>query len=171
MNKDISDLIEQAKQGDKAAQEKVIISYLPLVKKVVRYYGISLGREDKEDLFIEGLLGLIRSVAIYDSSKGDFENLAFITIRNAIFDYFKNKRPVNPLDESYEDKFDIEDYVTVKESIKEFEGFLSPLEKSVFELYLEGRKMSEIANMLNRSYKSCDNAMQRIKKRAADFFK
>jgi len=171
MNKDTSELLDKAKQGDKDSQEKIVEMYLPLVKKVVRYYGIPLSREDREDLFIEGLLALIRSINIFSNSKGDFENLAFITIRNAIFDYLKTKRPVKELDESYEDKFDVEEYVTIKESIRDFEKSLSALEKSVFELYLEGRKMREIAQILGKNYKSCDNAMQRIKKRAKEFFK
>lgn len=162
-------LILEARQGDKNSQEKIISKYLPLVRRVVRYYGVSLNREDREDLFIDGLLALIRSINAYDDNKGDFDNLAFITIRNAIFDFLRTKHQLRPLDETYEDKFDIEEYVSIKESIKEFECLLSPLEKKVFDLYLKGRKMREIAEALDRDYKSCDNAMQRIKKRAKEF--
>lgn len=168
---DIKKLIEKAKKGDKDAQEKILENYASLVKKIVRYYGIFLSREDREDLFIEGLLALVRSINAYDESKGNFEDLAFITIRNTIFDYLKTKHSEKPFDDAYEDKFDIEEYVALKASIKDFQETLSPLEKRVFDLYMEGRKISEIAEITGRSYKSCDNAMQRIKKRARDFFK
>jgi RNA polymerase sporulation-specific sigma factor len=171
MTDEIQRLIEKAKKGDKYSQEKILESYAPLVKKVVRYYGIFLSKEDREDLFIEGLLALTRSINAYEESKGNFENLAFVTIRNAILDYLRKKHSEKPLDESYEDKFDIEEYIALKEAMKEFQETLSPLEKKVFSLYIEGHKMSEIAKIIGKDYKSCDNAIQRIKKRAVDFFK
>ena len=40
---------------------------------------------------------------------------------------------------------------------------LSKFEKTVLNLYLEGCKQSEIALQLNKSIKSVDNTLQRIK--------
>ena len=40
---------------------------------------------------------------------------------------------------------------------------LSPMEKEVLALYLEGKDYTEIARILGKSDKSIDNALQRIK--------
>ncbi len=166
-----NELVEKARRGDKDAQNDILETYAPFVKKIVRYYGILLNREDREDLFIEGLLALIRSINSYNQHKGNFDDLTFIAIRNAILDYMRKRRTEKPLEEYYEDKFDIEEYITLKTEIEEFEQALTPMEKQVFALYLEGRKIGEIAEFIGKSYKSVDNAMQRIKKRASEFFK
>ncbi len=42
---------------------------------------------------------------------------------------------------------------------------LSELEQQVLVLYLEGRSYNEISSLLNRSTKSIDNALQRIKRK------
>ena len=42
---------------------------------------------------------------------------------------------------------------------------LTPLEKNVLELFLEGRSYQEIALSLDRGPKTVDNALQRIKKK------
>ena len=51
-------------------------------------------------------------------------------------------------------------YVPREEMI---EKELSPLEKQVLELYLTGMGYVEIAHVLNKSEKSTDNALQRVK--------
>jgi len=46
---------------------------------------------------------------------------------------------------------------------------LSDKELKVFELYLDGAKISDIATILNEPYKSVDNTLERIKKKARKF--
>ena len=46
---------------------------------------------------------------------------------------------------------------------KQIETVLSPLEKKVFDLYMDGMTYQEIAADMEKSPKSIDNALQRIK--------
>ena len=43
---------------------------------------------------------------------------------------------------------------------------LSPLEKKVLDLFMEGQSYSQIARQLNKNEKAVDNAIQRIRKKA-----
>lgn len=171
LDKVIYSLVKKSKEGDKKALNELLHLYSPFVKRVVRYYSILLNKEDREDLFVEGLMALMRSVNSYDRKKGSFNDFAFITIRNAIFDYKRSKRTYLELTQVVEQNFDIEDAVLLKGEIEEFSKILTSLEKSVFELYLKGYRISEIAKKLDKSYKSVDNSLQRIKKRLKQCYK
>ena len=46
---------------------------------------------------------------------------------------------------------------------KQIEDSLSPLERKVFRLYLEGQDYRQIASVLGKKPKSIDNALQRIR--------
>ena len=56
-----------------------------------------------------------------------------------------------------------------QEEVADIEGkmdeLLSPLEKEVVDLYLEGKSYVEIAEQLGRHVKSVDNALQRVKRK------
>lgn len=164
----INDLIEKAKKGDRDAMDKILHLYTPFVKKIVRYYSIILTREDREDLFIEGMMGLYRAVNNFNPDrKKRFEDLAYISVKNAVFDYLRKMKTHNahlPLD--YSLSTDIgEESILLKQDLEEFSKKLSPTEKDVFSLFIKGYGIKEIANKLGRSYKSVDNALQRIKRR------
>ena len=46
---------------------------------------------------------------------------------------------------------------------KRISDYLSPMENRVLDLYLKGKGYVEIAGILNKSPKSIDNALQRIR--------
>lgn len=48
---------------------------------------------------------------------------------------------------------------------------LSPLEKKVMVLYLEGKSYVEIGELLGRHSKSVDNALQRVKRKLEIYLK
>ena len=53
---------------DRAARDRLLVSYLPLVRRVAaRYRGIGL---PYEDLVQEGSLGLLEAIAQYDETRG-----------------------------------------------------------------------------------------------------
>ena len=54
---------------------------------------------------------------------------------------------------------------------KMLDTMLTPLEKNVLELFLEGRSYQEIAAVLGRGPKTVDNALQRIKKKLEAYLK
>ena len=53
----------------------------------------------------------------------------------------------------------------VEQLMQQIMQVLSPLEGQVFRLYLVGMDYTEIARVLDRSEKSMDNALQRIRKK------
>jgi len=54
---------------------------------------------------------------------------------------------------------------------KMLDTMLTPLEKDVLELFLEGHSYQEIAAALGRRPKTVDNALQRIKKKLEAYLK
>ena len=66
-----------------------------------------------------------------------------------------------------------EDILIDKENVTDLESAmeeqLSPFEKRVVELYMDGKDYQQIAEILKKSAKSIDNALQRIKKKLNSF--
>ncbi len=77
-------------QQNKTAEirEKLIESYLPLVKLVASRLAISLPQHvDKDDLISNGFFGLLDAIEKYDPSRGiKFETYAVVRIRGSILD-------------------------------------------------------------------------------------
>jgi RNA polymerase sporulation-specific sigma factor len=165
-------LIKKAQLGDRDALSEILYLFSPFVKDVVRYYAMMLSREDREDLYIEGLIGLQRAIMAFNADKGKrFEDLAYISVKNAIFDYLRKrnrKAKLPTVNNGGESSW--EDLILFKDDIEEFTKQLSSLEEKVFRLYLKGYSNSEIADKLGITYKSVDNALQRIKKRLKKYF-
>jgi len=69
-------------------REKLIESYLPLVKLVASRLAISLPQHvDKDDLISNGFFGLLDAIEKYDPSRGiKFETYAVVRIRGSILD-------------------------------------------------------------------------------------
>ncbi len=169
----VESLIKKAQSGDRNALDELLHRYSQFVKDIVRYYAMPLSKEDKEDLYIEGLIGLQRAVLAFDPKKGKhFEDFAYISVKNAIFDYLRKKKRAESVQIPARISEDLlwEDLVLFKEDIEEFKKSLSLLERGVLEEYLKGYKIKDIANNLNIDYKSVDNALQRVKKRLRDYF-
>ena len=169
---EVTDLIKKAQSGDKDALSMLLYKFSPFVKDIVRYYAMMLSREDREDLYIEGLIGLQRAIMAFDvGKKRRFEDLAYISVKNAIYDYLRKKNRKVKLPTIMEDGDALwEDLILFKDDIEKFSRMLSDLERKVFRMYLKGYSNREIADKLGITYKSVDNAMQRIKKRLHAFF-
>jgi len=165
----ISELLKLAKLQDRSAQEEILKIYTPFIKKIVRYYGLFLTKEDRDDLYLEALFAALKSIDGYSENYGIFENFLFINVRNRILDFLRKRKIEVPLDEAISKTYDFESEFEIKEEIEEFKKLLAPKEVKVFELYLEGVKIRDIARLLNEDYKSVDNTIQRIKKKAQKF--
>lgn len=82
------DLIIKAKNGDKKAIEKLLLSHLQLLVKTTSSYKNSL---PKEEMFQEGMLGLMRAIKKFNPSKEiRFSTYAKYWIRSYISDYIYN---------------------------------------------------------------------------------
>ncbi len=79
------------KDKDEKAREEIINYYLPLVKyqveKIVAYLPDDVRNNEKEDLNIEGIIGLIEAIERFDINRNiKFETFASKRIRGAIYD-------------------------------------------------------------------------------------
>ena len=170
---------------------KVIQDYSDYIKSLCHKYYINGGTND--DLYQEGIIGLLEACNNYNGEslfEKRFEPFAKMCIRFQIYDAIRksqnggsvilnNSVPIVSVGENGEelslldilldrttssdplDMFiDREKYYEKMEYCKKV---LSDFEKQVLNHYLAGEKQSEIAKYLNKSVKSIDNTLQRIK--------
>jgi len=169
--------------GDSETEEALVTEYNRLVRAIARPYFLAGG--DGEDLIQEGMLGLLSAIRTYDPNKGTkFSTYAEFCVRRRIYSAIRlasaNKHtPLNSyislespqLDEKSTQSASIlsnpEVFVIERERVGEverlLEGALSKFESAVLALYLEGLSYKEMALHLDKSDKSIDNAIQRIR--------
>ena len=182
-------LIELYRAGDTGVVAYICEKFKPLVLKNAKPL-FMVGAEN-EDLIQEGMIGLFSAIGDYDiSSEVTFFHFANICIRNHMLKAIeasnrKKNAPLNSYVSIYQDDdSDTEDIFIAgknpEELVIEAENastlmdemmeLLSPLEKEVFNLYLEGLNYREIAAKLNKSDKSIDNTLTRIKSKAKKIY-
>ena len=143
----------------------------------------SLGLLDKDDLYQEGLLGLLSAIYSYRPDKNtSFRTYASVCISNQIKAAVKSansKKNVPfgnllsiddtavPATESVEDSFIFNETEEVLNSFLNEE--LSALELSVIRLFLQDMSYKSISEQLHIPVKSVDNAIQRIRAKLKDF--
>ena len=175
-----------ARDGDDAAQEFLLNKYKNFVRSKARSYFL-IGA-DHEDIVQEGMIGLFKAVQDYDPrQESSFYSFARLCITRQLYTAIEASRrkkhgPLNsyvslydrneekePLIETVEAKGESnpeellisQEYVRLLES--ELEDTLSELENRVLYLHLLGTDYKTIARLLDRSPKTIDNALQRIK--------
>lgn len=183
-------LIKKVRLGDDTAEEELVKRYSKLVRICSRPYFLIGG--DSEDLIQEGMFGLLSAIRKYDcAGTASFKTYAEQCIRNRIISAIESASrskhtPLNEgisLDDLTENTSEFhvasenlflrqtEETVLAKEHETEImiqkQTILSRLEKQVLEMYLKGLSYKEIAESLNKSEKSIDNAIQRIRKKFA----
>ena len=186
------DLMAGIRAGEQECMDVLIERYKGQVRKEARTLYLIGG--DSDDLIQEGMVGLLAAIREYDSSKAAvFRTYAEVCIKNRLFSVIKaaardKHTPLNnsvsfetPLFSGNGDRFayhapgrqveDPEEIFLSRESFRErmetLMGQLSGFEASVLRLYLNGLSYSEIAAEVNKSPKSVDNAVQRIRRKLA----
>ena len=175
-----------AQQGDAAAEAQLLEKYKPLVRARARELFLAGG--DRDDLLQEGMLGLFKAVRNYDpkreASFGTYARLLVTRqIYNAVAAAQRQKHQALNHSVSMTEIEEQQDTVLLGtaespeaivmglENARELRemifGLLSPLEKKVLTLYLEGYDYLQIAAQLGRPAKSIDNALQRIRGKVA----
>jgi len=190
-------LLYLCNDGNKYAEEELLHRYKNFVRKKVRAY--FLVGADHDDIVQEGMIGLYKAIRDYDAEKNDnFKAFAELCITRQVITAVKTSQrnkhaPLNsyvslnrPVFENESDTtfFDIltqrtasdpEEMVVDAESVKEIQekvrAVLSKFELSVFELFMQGCSYTEIAKHTDKSPKSIDNALQRIKKKISAVLK
>ncbi len=164
-----------------ADEEIFAIQYSRLVTRLVRRYFLSGG--DYDDLYQEGMIGLLNAIRKYDPSRSDnFEAYASLCIKSRLVDAMR--RDISANDVIYQSSNEVsgishnvgdnpEEKVLAEESAQEIisyiSGLLSAFEASVLDLYLEGYTVKEISEQLNKTIKSVDNAIVRIRNKLRQY--
>ena len=184
------DLCQLAAQGSREAEEILVSRYNRLVRTCARPFFLIGG--DSEDLTQEGMVGLIKAVREYDAGKAaSFRTFAEICIRSRLYSVLRaaardKHLPLNqsvPLDTPF---FDSNSYTSGSGDLAQGnpETFLierertaallagvrkqlSEFEAKILGYYLDGLSVKEIAETMGRSPKSVDNAVQRVRRKAA----
>ena len=174
-----------AAKGSQEALEMLIIRYQGLVKTCAR--SLYLVGADHEDLLQEGMIGLLTAARTFDPARDDsFSSYASLCIRTRMFSAIRSANALKhaPLNdsvsiqtfsfESLSDtslKADPESRLIGREGFDEFmealQAKLSATERQVLNVYLDGLSYAQIAQVIHRPVKSVDNAVQRIRKKAA----
>lgn len=165
----------KAIQGDQAALAKVITQMMPIIRRgALRAACPGLDLEDAEQ---EGLIGLFTALRTYDpQGAASFPTYAAVCIRNAQWSarraaVRKKHAPLNdslPLTEQEsipgpeEELLEQEAYSSTLEQVN---TLLSPLEKLVIGLRLDGLAPRQIAQRLNLPAKSVENALTRARRK------
>lgn len=182
------------KNGNQEIMDYLMVKYKSMVRKKARAMYL-LGGEN-EDLIQEGMIGLIKAVRDFDvTQKTSFSSFAELCVSRQMYSAIeasnrKKHLPLNSYVSLYEDSEEVGEgrslpLIDTIESSKEndpevlyfgkeyteafaeqLKELLSPLENYVLYLHLMGTDYRTIAELLGKSPKSVDNALQRIKTKA-----
>lgn len=189
-------LIHRLRSGENAITDYIMDKYKHVVRKKAKAMYLLGGEND--DLIQEGMIGLFKAVRDYDETQeASFYSFAELCISRQIYTAIKLSQrqkhmPLNsyislysqgedneedrqtPLidqlqtlkDNNPEELFLDKEYFSVME--QELKQKLSDLESRVLHLHLMGEDYRSIARLLDKSPKSIDNALQRIKQKTFD---
>lgn len=176
-------LQKMAMEGDRAAEETLILRYSRTVRSCARPLFLAGG--DSEDLTQEGFLGLLDAIREFRPDRdASFATFAGVCIRNRLRSAVRwaTREKHAALNSSLSlEQDDValprtappspEDLLIAREDhaegLRRLERELSPLEREILQHYLNGLSYGEIAQATHRSAKSVDNAVQRIRKKLA----
>lgn len=178
------DLCRLAAQKDAQAEELLVLRYMRFARACARPYFLAGG--DSEDLLQEAMFGLLSAIRSFDGEReASFRTFAEVCIRNRIRSAVTAaaREKHTPLNRgvSLEDGAELliphtagpeDDLIGREEDEERLSGLrsrLSPLERRILILYLEGCSYREIARQTGKGEKSVDNAVQRIRRKAAEY--
>lgn len=190
------ELVEAIQAGDNSSFEALMNKYKKIVEKNANSYFLVGG--SKDDIIQEGMIGLFKATRDYNKDMdASFYYFAQICIKRQMITAVKastrlKHQPLNSyislnkpvFDEEKEDTV-LEDIVAnnkeildpelifigeenVKSIKRRLKDKLSKMELDIYDLFIDGMSYTEIAERLDKSPKSIDNALQRIKKKLVD---
>lgn len=187
-------LIEQLRLGEKDITDYIMEKYKGLVRQNAKAMFLLGGEND--DLIQEGMIGLFKAVQDYNPEAGtSFYSFAQLCISRQIYSAMKAAQrkkhiPLNSYVSLYAEAENQEGKVSLAETIEagaesnpeeallgkeyarafeeELKERLSKLENRVLYLHLLGMDYLTIADIIGKSPKTVDNALQRIKAKAKD---
>lgn len=191
-------LIRNLRDGETAITDFIMDKYKFMVKKKAKAMYLLGGEND--DLIQEGMIGLFKAIRDYDlQQEKSFYSFADLCISRQMYTaiklsqrqkhmplnsyvslyeqgedtYEERQQPLIDLlrtekDNNPEELFLDKEYFSMME--RELKNRLSDLESRVLHLHLMGEDYRTIAKLLDKSPKSIDNALQRIKQKVSAIF-
>lgn len=167
------------RNGDREAADYLMERYKNLVKKKAKT--LFLIGNDREDLIQEGMIGLYKAVRDYkQESEASFQTFAELCVTRQMYNAVKisNTKKHQPLNNyisfdalkfSESPSLNPEEMVIGQVNAMQIETQLyqnlSKMEQEVLTLYLQDYRYTQIAAKLDKTPKTIDNAIQRIKKK------
>ena len=182
------ELLMQLAAGNDSITDYLCNKYKHLVMKKAN--ALYLIGAEKEDLIQEGMIGLFKAIRDFSPEReSSFYHFAELCINRQMYHAIEASQrlkhaPLNSYVSLSEETSDetgltLEDMLTgateqnperlllQQEAYRDFfehlETILSPLEKQVCDLYLQGMDYRQIADYLGKTPKAIDNALQRIR--------
>lgn len=163
---------------DHDAMRELIQRYTRLVRACARPLFLAGG--DHEDLVQEGMIGLLDAIRGYRPACGaPFEAFAALCVRRRMISAIRAASAQKhallnealPLEQNERLSDDPEAALISREGVESFMAALrrklSPAERQILAYYLEGASYRQIAEQIGKPFKSVDNAVQRIRRKAA----
>ena len=175
---EIHNLIHLCREHDDDAFDELVRRYTPMIRKVIFSFG-QIPFEFSE-LFSEGCVALHTAAQRFDNEQSDvtFGLFARICVRNRIVDLLRafdcdpalSDCDIEQVSEEDSPEGKIVKRETFDSIISGAKRVLSDYEFRVLLLHIQGYKTAAIAEMLNRSSKSVDNAKARLFRRLREEF-
>ena len=175
---EINELLGRFQGGEEGVFSELCERYAPMLTSRVHYYFGTAYKDadlDFEEMVQDARLALYRAAGRYAVSNGKvtFGYYARACVNNALSSYcrdHKKKAPIESIDEIDEMIFAENggpiDTLIEQEKLAELylkiSTVLSPLERRVFDMYIEGDTTESIAKKLGKGEKSVSNALYRM---------
>ena len=189
-------LIKRLREGEMEIMDYIINKYKFMVRKKAKAMYLLGGEND--DLIQEGMIGLFKAIRDYDvNQENSFQSFADLCISRQMYTAIKLSQrqkhiPLNSYVSLYESGNETADekYAPLIEQLQDekennpemlfidkeyneaieqlLKDKLSDWENRVLYLHLKGEDYRSIAKLLDKSPKSIDNALQRIKNKIFD---
>lgn len=183
------ELIARIRMQDHDAMDYLLDKYRNMVKRETRE--IYMIGADSEDLMQEGMIGLFKAIRDYNEERNcSFHTFAVLCVKRQLLTAVtsSNRKKHHPLNhyisfysQDEETKSSVMDILAAEENsnpesnllmqeqmgglVYKMDTLLSKYERNVLELYLDGLSYGRIAEELDKTEKSIDNAIQRIRKK------
>ena len=173
-------LLYAVREGDQDAFSALLLRYRPLIDRAVDRFSAELhGEEDRKDVRQEALAAFYDAIRSYrtDQEKVEFGLYAKVCIGNRLVSHLRRERRQQgllSLDDLSAERvlgadgdllslvIEEEEAQALSASIKQV---LSRYEYEVFSLYFKGSTSAQLAVLMQKSVKSIDNAIARIRKK------
>lgn len=176
----VEEAVAHAARGNQDAFRIVAKQFEPMIHKLLGAFHPP--ESERDDWFQEGLIGLYKAVLMYNPKLSSFSSFAYLCIQrnmiSAVEAYNKKNNQLSQFPEDSEEflgetdgdhRFDPQAYLLNQEAyailMSRIDAHLSKYENTVLRLYLTGVSHDRIAQKLDTSRKSVDNAVSRIRRK------